>query len=44
MKMTVVNRYFTDYVEARRCLSRGCGRKMIPLSDGRWLVTWEAWS
>lgn len=36
-----VNRYFTDYTLARRCLAKKAGRRLIPLADGRYLVTWE---
>ena len=40
--MTMISRYFTDYRLARKCLARGVGRKLIPLADGRYKVTWMA--
>jgi len=39
--MKMFKRYFTDYTKARKCLNRGCGRRMKQLEDGRWLVYGE---
>lgn len=39
--MKTIKRYFVDYVKARKCLARGCGRRLRTLEDGRYLVYWE---